>query len=81
MRWVRQSARTGLFSESSRDRAGVTRYGVQEMWLVDLGGRRLVRYRSPQQGSYMLVDEPDLGTPIELPALSGLVVDLHRLFG
>ena len=51
------------------------------MWLVDLGGRRLVRYRAPQQGSYTLVDEPDLGTALEVSALSGVAVDLHRLFG
>ena len=57
------------------------RHGIPEMWLLDVDGRRFVRYRAPQQGSYMLVDEPDLGTPLELPALSGVVVDLHRLFG
>ena len=57
------------------------RHGIPEMWLLDVEGRRFVRYRAPQQGSYMLVDEPDLGTPLELPALSGVVVDLHRVFG
>jgi Uma2 family endonuclease len=56
------------------------RHGIPEMWLVDLGDRRLVRCRAPQQGSYTLVDEPDLAT-LELPALSGVVVDLRRLFG
>jgi Uma2 family endonuclease len=57
------------------------RHGIAQMWLVDLGGRRLVRYRAPQQGSYTLVDEPDLGTALELPGLSGVAVDLQRLFG
>ena len=47
------------------------RHGIPEMWLVDLGGRRLVRYRAPQDGSYTLVDEPDLGTALEVSALSG----------
>ena len=56
------------------------RHGIAEMWLVDLGGRRLVRYRAPQQGSYTLVDEPALGTALELPGLSGVAVDLQRLF-
>jgi len=48
---------------------------------VDLGGRRLVRHRAPQQSSYTLVDEPDLGAALEISALSGVAVDLHRLFG
>jgi hypothetical protein len=51
------------------------------MWLVDLRGRRLVRHRTPQQGSYTLVDEPDLSAKLEVAALSGVTVDLHRLFG
>jgi Uma2 family endonuclease len=57
------------------------RHGIPEMWLVDLGSRRLSRYRAPQNGSYTLADEPDVRAPLELPGLSGLVVDLRRLFG
>ena len=57
------------------------RHGIPEMWLIDVDGRRLVRYRAPQRGSYMLVDEPDLGAALELPALSGVAVDLGRVFG
>ena len=57
------------------------RHGITEFWLVDLGSRRLSRYRAPLRGSYTLVDEPDLGTPLEVAALSGLAVDLRRLFG
>ena len=57
------------------------RYGIPEMWLVDLGGRRLVRYRAPQHGVYTLVDEPGLGQPLEVAALPGLSLDLHRLHG
>jgi Uma2 family endonuclease len=56
-------------------------HGIPEMWLVDLRGRRLVRHRVPQQGSYTLVDEPDLGTPIDLAALPGVTVDLKLIFG
>ena len=48
---------------------------------MDVGGRRFVRYRAPLQGVYALVDEPDLRTPVELPALAGVTVDLERLFG
>jgi Uma2 family endonuclease len=57
------------------------RHGIPEMWLVDLGGRRLTRHRAPRNGSYTLVDEPDVQTPLEVAALSGVVVDVHRLFG
>jgi Uma2 family endonuclease len=57
------------------------RYGIPEMWLVDLGGQRLVRYRAPQNGSFTLVDEPDLDTALEVSALAGVAVDLHRLHG
>ena len=57
------------------------RHGIPEMWLVDLGGQRLSRYRAPQNGSYALADEPDVRTPIELPGLSGVAVDLRRMFG
>jgi Uma2 family endonuclease len=57
------------------------RHGIPEVWLIDLGGRRLVRHRAPQNGAYALVDELDLGTPLELPSLSGATADLRRLFG
>jgi Uma2 family endonuclease len=56
-------------------------HGIQEVWLVDLNGKRLVRHRSPQQNAYSLVDEPDLGVPIDVGALAGVTVDLRRLFG
>ena len=49
-------------------------------FLQNLGGRRLVRYRAPQQGSYTRVDEPALAA-VYMPAFSGVVVDLQRLFG
>jgi len=57
------------------------RQGIPEMWLVDVNGRRFVRYRAPQQGAYALVDEPDLGAPLEVSALAGVLVELPRLFG
>ena len=57
------------------------RHGIPEMWLVDLGSRRLSRYRAPKDGMYTLVDEPDLRAALELPALPGTAVDLQRLFG
>jgi Uma2 family endonuclease len=55
--------------------------GIAEVWLVDLRARRLVRHRAPQQGLYTLVDQPDLSLALEVSALSGVAVDLQRLFG
>jgi Uma2 family endonuclease len=57
------------------------RYSIPEMWLVDLQGRRLVRHRRPEQGGYVLIDEPDLHTPLEVAALAGVRLDLRKLFG
>jgi Uma2 family endonuclease len=56
-------------------------HGIPEVWLVDIRGRRLVRYRAPQQGSYSLVDEPDLGVPLAVSGLSEVPIDLQQLFG
>ncbi len=57
------------------------RHGIPEMWLVDVNGRRLVRYRAPRKGVYALVDEPDIRAPLEVAALSGVAIELPRLFG
>ncbi len=57
------------------------RHGIAECWLVDLVSQRLVRHRVPQQGTYTLVDEPDLGVALGVSALPGVGVDLRRLFG
>jgi Uma2 family endonuclease len=56
-------------------------HGIPEFWLVDVSGKRLVRYRTPEQGRYTLVDEPNLGAAIEVSALPGVMIDLRRLFG
>jgi Uma2 family endonuclease len=57
------------------------RHGIPEVWLVDLKTQRLVRYRNPQQGAYTLIDEPDLGVPMEIAALPETRLDLSTLFG
>ena len=57
------------------------RHGIAEVWLVDLKGKRLVRYRNPQQGAYALIDEPHLGSPLEIHALPETRIDLRGLFG
>jgi Uma2 family endonuclease len=57
------------------------RHGVPEVWLVDLGSQRLLRYRSPRQGTYASVDEPELHADIAIGSIDGVAVDLRRLFG
>jgi Uma2 family endonuclease len=57
------------------------RHGIPEVWLVDLGGKRILRYRQPQEGVYAAVDQPDLASPLELAALPETRLDLSNLFG
>jgi Uma2 family endonuclease len=56
-------------------------HGIPELWLVDLAGRRLSRYRAPRQNTYTLVDEPVLGRAVEVSTIPGIAVDLRQLFG
>lgn len=56
-------------------------HGIPEAWLVDLTGKRLVRYRGVKQGVYTAVDEPHLGSALEIGALPGARLDLSTLFG
>jgi Uma2 family endonuclease len=56
------------------------RHGIPEVWLVDLKAKRLVRFRNPQQGTYASVDQPDLGSPLEIAALPETRLDLSTLF-
>ena len=56
-------------------------HGILEAWLVDLTAKRLVRYRTVKQGAYTVVDEPDLGSALEIGALPGARLDLSTLFG
>jgi Uma2 family endonuclease len=55
-------------------------HGILEVWLIDLRGRRLVRHRALEQGSYTSIDEPDLAAPLEVAGLPGVAIDLRRLF-
>jgi Uma2 family endonuclease len=56
------------------------RTGVPELWLVDVRGRQLTRYRSLAKGSYQSVDQPDLTVQLEIAALPDARVDLSTLF-
>ena len=74
-------AASSLRFDQDTKRPLYARHGISELWLADLGGRRLTRYRAPQHGAYTLVDEPELGPALEVEALSGVSVDLRLLFG
>ncbi len=56
------------------------RHGIQEVWLVDSGGRRLTRYRQPSSQGYLETHEPDRLTTIALPGLPDVAVNLEKLF-
>jgi Uma2 family endonuclease len=55
-------------------------HGVPEVWLVDLRSQRLIRYRSPRQGTYALIDNPTLDEPLAISALPAARIDLGALF-
>jgi Uma2 family endonuclease len=57
------------------------RHTIPELWLVDVRGKRLTRYRDPTAaGAYSRVDEPDLGSPVEVGGLPGVGMDLDAVF-
>jgi Uma2 family endonuclease len=53
---------------------------IPEVWLVDPKGKRLVRYCAPEHGAYASVDQPDLGSPLEIAALPETHIDASALF-
>jgi Uma2 family endonuclease len=57
------------------------RHGIPESWLVDLTAKRVIRYRNPKQGMYASVDQPDVGSTLEIAALPEARLDLSTLFG
>ena len=48
------------------------RHGIGEVWVLDLEGGNLTRYRDPREGSYARIDRPDLRSPIAIEALPDL---------
>jgi Uma2 family endonuclease len=56
------------------------KHAIPELWLVDVRGKRLTRYRNPTGGAYAVVDEPELKSPIDIGALAAANVDLAALF-
>ena len=56
------------------------RAGVAEVWLIDVAGETLVRYRHPDGDRYRDRDVPDLSSPVPLAALDDVEIDLDGLF-
>lgn len=56
------------------------RHGVPELWIVDVRGKVLTRYRDPHSDGYARIDEPDLAQPIALGPPLDATVDLGALF-
>jgi Uma2 family endonuclease len=55
------------------------RHGVREVWVIDLEGETLHRFRGPQGAAYgeVRVDEPTAVSPVSLPDTS---IDVSLLF-
>src|ERR1044072_627339 len=45
------------------------RHSIPELWLIDVRGKRLTRYRDPSADRYASIDEPDLGAPVDILGL------------
>jgi Uma2 family endonuclease len=56
------------------------RYGIPELWVVDLSGRNLTRYRDPREGTYARIDRPDVREPVMVDAIERLRVELGAVF-
>jgi Uma2 family endonuclease len=52
------------------------RHGIPEFWLVDVEGRRVVRYAGPAAGAYGVREPLGSLAQVPIPGLSGLRVDL-----
>ena len=56
------------------------RYGIPEVWVVDLQSRRLIRHRVPREGAYTQVDGPDVTAQIPVGGLDDVSIELAAIF-
>jgi Uma2 family endonuclease len=56
------------------------KYGIPEVWLVDVIGRHLTIYRGPESDGYQEAIEPITPVALALPGMQGVVVNLEALF-
>ena len=72
-------AKTSLAYDTNRKAPLYAREGVPELWIVDVAGRAVTRFRSPDRHGHADVATLDLSRPVALPSL-GIDVDLSALF-
>jgi hypothetical protein len=75
----RRSGRTSLRYDRDDKIPLYARHGIPEVWLVNFETKRLVRYRSRQQGACALIGEPDFGSSLEIASLSEARIDVSSL--
>jgi Uma2 family endonuclease len=56
------------------------RNGIPEVWIIDIEGRQLLRFRNAREGAYARMDRADHSAAITLAALSEASVELGSLF-
>jgi Uma2 family endonuclease len=56
------------------------RHGIPELWIVDLEGQAILRYREPTHGVYGAADEIDVGAAVTVASIPGVQFDLGELF-
>jgi Uma2 family endonuclease len=56
------------------------RNGIREVWVIDLDGQSLIRYRDPREGAYARIDRPDIREPVTVDAIADLHVELGAVF-
>ncbi len=52
---------------------------IPEVWLVDLKSGRITRYQGPADGNYRALDILNPGTPVAVPGLPSVSLDLAGL--
>ena len=72
-------AKSSLAYDTTRKAPLYAHEGVQELWIVDVAGRAVRRFRSPGARGYTDAAALGLARPVPLPSL-GIEVDLSRLF-
>ena len=76
---VVEVADASLDFDTNQKRLLYARAGIHEYWVVDINGRRLLVYRTPQAGDYanrQALDPADTLSPLAAPAAVVRVADL-----
>ncbi len=57
------------------------RFGIPEVWIVDLAGEAIERHTEPSEGGYGLIRRARRGAALESAGLSGLVLPVDAVLG